>query len=434
MKTLKPKTSIHRFTKLPLAIALGAVISGTAMAKETDLNTINLVSPAYAQQGQGNAGKGHGQAGKGSAGDVKGGRAGGAAGGSKSLEDSVLRGKSSVSAEDDDDSDRPDWAGGDKDLNPHRGEGNPNPGDMKGEDYGDLYVIIREFDTGEPFYVTLPDGSKAVVPIAFYDANPDPEVEELVYLTQVVDGQTTLVHMDLDAEGEIIPNQTFTLPDGTVVQKVAAEVDFGRANLVRAPDKVSQHALEEATSKILEATSVTLDPIDGRVIVDGAKIDSPLENLALYIALLDGKLSQEVLDKLPDTSLDLAATLLAAGGDKTRDIEFTLEAGWQIVPPDYVYYLNTVMDLDVDFSTYTYDRSDYNTTVNYLYFTDETQTATELGTVNLYDYLTWLNGPVTDTTAIEGFSLKLDDTIELIEFTHTQVHPYELTEENVAPQ
>jgi hypothetical protein len=425
MKTHKSETSIHhRLTKLPLAIALGAVISGTTMAKEADLNTINLVSPAYAQQGEGNAGKGHGQAGKGGAGDVRGGRAGGAGGGSKSLEDSVLRGKSSVSAEEDDDSDRPDWAGGDKDLNPHRGEGNPNPGDMKGGDYGDLWIIERVAETGEPVYLTLADGTKVVQPIAFYDADPDPEATKLV---MIIDANGDPVKMPLNAEGEVIEGQTYTLTDGTVVTMVTSEVDFGRANLVRSPTKVTDQALAEALSKIDKVESVTLDPIDGRLIVDGAKIDSPLENLSLYIALFNGSLDP-ILYKLPAPNtngyLDLAATLLAAGGDKTRDVEYV----------DYVYYLNNIMDLNVDLSPYTYDRSVYDTTMTYLYYTDATQTSTASGTVNLLDYLTWINGAVTDNTGIEGFTESVDDSIELIEFTHTAVFPYELTEANVTPE
>jgi len=146
--------------------------------------------------------------------------------------------------------------------------------------------------------------------------------------------------------------------------------------------------------------------------------------MALYVALLEGTLSAEVLAKLPDSSLDLAATLLAAGGDKTADIEYV----------DYVYYLNNIMELNPDLSTFTYDRSDYTTmNVDYLYYTDATQTAAITGTVNLADYLSWVNGDITDGTAIEGFTSAVNDGVELIEFTHTQVFPDELTEANVAP-
>ena len=205
---------------------------------------------------------------------------------------------------------------------------------------------------------------------------------------------------------------------------MTSEVEFGRANLVRSPDKVTEHALDEAVSKIEDGTEVTLDPIDGRLVVDGVKIDSPLENLAVYIALVDESLSAEVLAKLPDTSLDLAAALLAGGSDKTRDVVYV----------DYVAYLNNIMGLTPDLSAYVYDRSDYtDMNVDYLYFTDETMTATDTATVNIADYLSWINGDITDNTAIEGFTSSVDDSIELIEFVHTAVHPYELTEANVTP-
>lgn len=64
----------------------------------------------------------------------------------------------------DEDSDRPDWAQGNNDLNPHsKGGGQPgDAGDMKGDLYGDLYVILRDLDAG--------DGDE--------DINGEPELDE----------------------------------------------------------------------------------------------------------------------------------------------------------------------------------------------------------------------------------------------------------------
>lgn len=433
MKMRKLKNQKCSFKKLPLAIAVGAILVGSGVINQLNTDSFELIPSAQAAQGQGGQGQGNGQGGGGArgAGGKGGGQGGGGqgsggqgggqgsgagGGGGSSSIDNVLRGKKSVILEADEDSDRPDWAGGDKELNPHSGTGNPNPGDLKGDSYGDLWIIARVEDTGEP---DLNDDGH-VQPIAFYDANPDPEVTELVMVT---DGDGNPVLLTLNEEGEVEPGQTAEI-DGNVVPVTTSEVEFGRANLVRSPDKVTEHALDEAVSKIEDGTEVTLDPIDGRLVVDGVKIDSPLENLAVYIALLDESLSDEVLAKLPETSLDLAAALLAGGSDKTRDVVYV----------DYVAYLNNIMQLDPDLSAYVYDRSDYdNMTVDYLYFTDETQTATDTGTVNIADYLSWINGDITDTTAIEGFTSSVDDSIELIEFVHTPVHPYELTEANVTP-
>lgn len=404
--------------KQPLAIALGVLLAGAGAINQLHAESFELIPSASAAQGEEGKGKGAGGAGgAGGKGSQGAGGQGGGAGGSSSLEGSVLKGKKAISTEADDDSDRPDWAGGDKELNPHRGEGNPNPGDMKGGDYGDLYIIYRADNTGDPIL----NAGGFVQPIAFYDANPDPLVTELVMIT---DAAGNPVLLDLNEEGEVIAGQTKTLPDGTVVTAVTSEVEFGRANIVRSPDKVTQHALDEATSKILAGTTVTLDPVDGRLVIDGAKIDSPLENMALYIALVNGTLDPAVVAKLPDATLDFAATLLAAGGDKTADIKYV----------DYVYYLNNIMDLSPDLTTFSYDRSDYTTmNVTYLYYTDATQTATASATVNIADYLSWINGDITDGSGIEGFTAAVDDGVELIEFTHTAVFPYELTEANVAP-
>ena len=406
--------------KQPLAIALGVLLAGAGAINQLHADSFELIPSASAAQGEEGKGAG-GKGGKGGKGGTLGAGGQGGAGGSSSLEGSVLKGKRSMSKEADEDSDRPDWAGGDKEENPNRGEGNPNPGDMKGGDYGDLYVILREDDTGEPVYMTLADGTKVVQPIAFYDANPDPEITELVMIT---DAEGNPVLLDLNEEGEVIPGQTKTLPDGTVVVAVPSEVEFGRSNIIRSPDKVTEHALDEVISKIVAGTTITLDPVDGRLIIDGDKIDSPLENLALYIALVNGTLPLDVVNKLPDDSLAFAATLLAAGGDKTADIEYV----------DYVYYLNNIMDLNPDLSTFSYDRTDYSTmTVTYIYYTNPAQTETASATVNIADYLGWVNGDITDGSGIEGFTAAVDDGVELIEFTHTQVFPYELTEANVAP-
>jgi hypothetical protein len=72
-------------------------------------------------------------------------------------------------------------------------------------------------------------------------------------------------------------------------------VDFGRLNLGRAPDPVIEHAFDEAINKMNIATEMTLDPA-GRLVLtlpdtetglDVVKtIDSPGENLALYIEMM----------------------------------------------------------------------------------------------------------------------------------------------------
>ncbi len=64
------------------------------------------------------------------------------------------------------------------------------------------------------------------------------------------------------------------------VPAYSAEVDLGRLSVGRAPNKVRDHSLTEALSKLTPGT-MTLDST-GRLAADGVTIDSPLESLALY--------------------------------------------------------------------------------------------------------------------------------------------------------
>jgi hypothetical protein len=286
------------------------------------------------------------------------------------------KGMSKVLEADDgsDDSDRPEWAMGNKQLNPHRGDPNPTPGVKKGEDYGDLYVIVRDPVTGAPV---------------------------------LIDGEYQIC---LDAGC----SETVLTVDGEVPEGVAAlEIDFGRASAVRSPEKVSQHALDELIKKLEASSTVTLDP-SGRLVIDGVTVDSPLENLALYIALLGGdpKLTEAIINKLPDNTMDLAASLLAGGADKTGTISI-----------DFVVYMNVVAgitqnDTYYDYTDFSYDRSDYDVTYDYNYQSgDQVLSAT----VNLKDFLEATQPALSDAEGVTLFSIAADDALQVIELIHTQI-------------
>src|SRR5210317_1107399 len=103
-----------------LAVPLVTSNINGGIANAGFINDVQAAQGTGSQQGgQGGMRGGQGQQGVGGQG-AQGGQGG------KTGMDRVLE------AEDDSDSDRPDWAGGDKEENPHRGEGNPQPGDMKG--------------------------------------------------------------------------------------------------------------------------------------------------------------------------------------------------------------------------------------------------------------------------------------------------------------
>ncbi len=238
-----------------------------------------------------------------------------------------------ISGEDDgDDSDRPDWAGAKGGKNEHGGKP-ATAGSTRGDLFGDLYVILRD-DNGVP--ILTPEGF--VQPIDA-DGNPIP----------------------LDAEGAPID------------PSLAIEVELGRLNVGRAPTSVLDRRAEEVITMLNDATEITLDAA-GRLVltVDGVAktIDSPLENLAIYVALMTTGTIPGV-DDLPGTEFDhlvdgvfttadmlSAASFLAAGSDKAGELT-----------TDEVAYINAFLDINtvklgsvtysnIDYSSFSYDRSD----------------------------------------------------------------------------
>jgi len=143
------KTQTQLLRKTALAAAVAIVVSGVGSVGgfaglETGMSSI--ISSAYA----GDGGSGGGQ--KGAMGENRGGQGGHGAGsqghkGGRSVAD--------VLADDDDgdDSDRPDWAGVPGGEGRPGGGGNPNPGNTKGDVYGDMIVVVRDPVTGVPLDV-----------------------------------------------------------------------------------------------------------------------------------------------------------------------------------------------------------------------------------------------------------------------------------------
>ena len=358
------------------------------MGIETGMSSI--VSTAYAAKGDGQGAMGAGGQG-GQGGQAAGGQGqrGGGQGqrGGKSVADVLAE-------EADDDSDRPDWAGGNTEANPHTPGGGGKPsgaGTTKGDDYGDLIVLLRDPETGAPI--------------------PDPVTGELqVCLDAACTETVTMV------EGEI--------PEGTTT----VEVDFGRAAVARSPANVIDKALTDAITKLTAEGVVISTDEAGRITftVDGvtSTIDSPLENLALYIDLMTGLASESTSDTEAAlgvlATLDTAASLMAGVADKTGDITL-----------DYVVYQNVIAGV-VDSGDY-YDFSSFTTTVytrdyqtDYVYLfqiVDEegNVVGAEPRTLDINAYLEAVNDPLPDVDGAALFAAAADDAVEVIELVHTQI-------------
>lgn len=139
------------------------------------------------------------------------------------------------------------------------GGGKPDgAGSKMGDLFGDQYVLLRDVDPS--------DGGGNGEPVL--DANGNP-------ILVGTNGLPIYYVANIDGDYEIPADQL----------AFAQTVELERANVARAPDKVMEKSLSDALGKIDAAATVTLD-VAGRIVCDGATIDSPLENLALYKYLM----------------------------------------------------------------------------------------------------------------------------------------------------
>lgn len=215
----------------------------------------------------------------------------------RSVETDVFRdrghqgGRISSRSDDGDESDRPPWAGTPgRDGKPGGGSGGEDR--QKGGDFGDLLVILRD-DTGQPIL----DENGNVQPCL------DAACNEYI---QLVDGEVPAEYADR-----------------------VIEPDFGRLNVVRAPSRVLDHSLSSVLLRLdqLVITSANLAELtdeSGRLIdLFGKTVDSPLENLAIYKALLEASASDPVEGFY-------TITYSSSGHDGTLD--FTLTVAQEVLP------------------------------------------------------------------------------------------------------
>lgn len=120
-------------------------------------------------------------------------------------------------------------------------------------------------------------------------------------------------------------------------------VELGRLNVARSPQHVLDHALAEAVANWDAATMAafySLSATDAAAFLlanpDILRIDSPLENLALFQDILVDDATQ-LTGLTPASSRDLAAIFLGSASDKTI-----------AVSNDTVTALNTLLSTNID--------------------------------------------------------------------------------------
>jgi len=337
---------------------------------------------------------------------------------------SMKNGKDKITLSEDEDSDRPDWAGGLTDENPHI-RGNETSGTTRGGDYGDLYQLLRDPNgVPEMVEVVLNSGEYFVQPIAY-------------------DSEGNVVELDLNEEGEVIDTNYEPI-----------EVEFGRLNIVRSPQSVLDQAFDESM-KVLAApgavlsldfcgrlTSTYPDPVSGETIVK--TIDSPRENMALYQYIMKHMFENTAennynnrlgfLGEVPNSfdPLTIAASCFAAGSDKTGTVDI-----------DEVVYIDGFIDctglnpiLNLHENKYYYNFSEpmlggaqfqYSRGVyadRYLkivtlngdgtYNEEIKSVKAAMEDAGLFTYM-W--GKV-DATRVSGFALAVDDAVQVLDYVH----------------
>ena len=349
-----------------------------------------------------------------------------------------------------DDSDQPEWAGRNGDREKTPGSGMQGSDTEKGDLFGDLYILVRD-DNGVP--ITTEIGGEAYVqPAAFYTDDSglptDPVLENGDY-----------VALELDAEGSIVTPQYYPVyddPSGELV--VPKEVDLGRLNEARAPDNVLQRAYDEAMANLsLSVEPITQDPM-GRLEYYKepgvpTAIDSPLENLALYKALMtsimDPTKEFTIADSTgaeifnaskrpadyrgvsdppgsPDDSehvmLDYAAAMLSAAADKTGDLDV-----------DVVITMNNFLGINGDtapeyfkFGDYIHERlNHFGNDEAELLVQDKVDSKTyHVMTVSVFESI--LGGEDRHAEHAKGFAAAADDDLTVLEYVHNYAPPESL--------
>ncbi|MCW3787695.1 hypothetical protein [Plebeiibacterium sediminum] len=350
---------------------------------------------------------------------------------------------------DSDDSDAPGWVGGDKDLNDHRNQ-NDDTQVVKGDDYGDLYVLARH-DDGVPYMGSLLVSGEQGDEIVWYPLVLAYDVDgKLVSSTNTVDGLISVegvpyLVFDVNSEGEMQSLNSY----------FPKEVEFGRINLIRSPNSVLANGLAEAISTLTdlgEGDYITTDGSGRLVAVHGEEdwlinvdeeddntIDSPRENMAIYKELMQNGFDGELgflLDEgntiAAEDLLLLAASAYAAGSDKTGTVlkdEIAYTNGFMeaynaedvIALTDFYaecddsYYKNLMF---YNFRDYEYDREN---TYRYKWIkvtTLDGQGSYNVDVFSILDKVIFSEKSSGTVSNLEGFTMACDDAVQVLEFIH----------------
>lgn len=305
--------------------------------------------------------------------------------------------------------------------------------------YGDLIICLRDV-YGIPEYVEM-DGEHGV---SFY---PQPiKIDENTLEPLQINGvyQT----FELDSEGDVVPESGY----------IVKEVEFGRLNIVRAPQSVLNSALDEAIAG-LQQNGVTkyMTDASGRLVAivgeedwlvnydaeeagtpeeyNDKTIDSPRENIAIYQDLMSNQFGGKLFFLLgkginKTDLLNIAYGASAAGADKTGIMtvdEFAYMNNWLLDLPE-----NNSLGIPDELGRFYFNYSNFTYSREAVYG-DKYVRITVLnpeGTwedtyESLLDVTPWTDPAKvvrygTDFNRnITGFAQAADDAVQVLEFIHS---------------
>lgn len=275
------------------------------------------------------------------------------------------------------------------------GGGSGQPG--RGEVFGDMWVILRDAN-GVP--ILTPEGYR----------------------------------QPLDSSGAPVPLDDNGKP---VDESLTVPVELGRLNVSRSGGDALERRLEEAARNLSEATAVRRDAA-GRLVftVDGVEktIDSPLENLAIYRALMTTG-SIPGLTDLPGTTYDFLVDGRKTSEDVAAATSFLAGAADKYAPirPDSVAYLDTILQISlktngeatysaVDYAGFAYDRAATYAGRTAEVLVKQPDGALKPETVDLYQAVFGLQ-PYAGRDSLAAYAQAADDARAIIAFTHDNGSP-----------
>ncbi|KAB7746129.1 hypothetical protein GA707_00935 [Nostocoides sp. F2B08] len=233
-----------------------------------------------------------------------------------------------------------------------------------------------------------------------------------------------------------------------------SEVELERLNFVRTSEAVIASKLAAVNERLLAATNITLDGA-GRITTDGVPIDASPENAAIYQTIMKtGTLpGLEIHDEVtagPPAFIDpLDAWMLAGasmGAASGKEVPLSIDAvlyynriipfppagwvapdGWtvefnQSADPDATDGVDVPAELFVDYSDFTYTRSEYFVgSVTWLHVPSLTWRVDRILDVVPFTNLTALADDAVDDaelTGVLGFAQWVDDVRSVIAYYH----------------